>query len=137
MSNSNFENVQGQNDYRNRSNGYRNNLRGKFSNNRENSGFRIRLSENEMKAVKLIQEQFQLKSIVSVLGFSVRTLSEMLSDDKLKENIAIYAKNNRNSTMRMKSNEVQEKTPNSTTDPFARPEKRSNEIKKEDTLDEK
>ncbi len=47
-----------------------------------------------MKAVKSIQEAFQLRSTVAVLGFSVRTLSEMLKDEKLIESITEYAKNN-------------------------------------------
>ena len=47
---------------------------------RDGGGFRIRLSDNEMKAVKSIQEKFQLRSTVAVLGFSVRTLSEMIKD---------------------------------------------------------
>jgi len=49
-----------------------------------------------MKAVKSIQEAFQLRSTVAVLGFSVRTLSEMIKDEKLIESIKEYAKNNKN-----------------------------------------
>ena len=88
MSNSNHDNTTGQDNYRNRSSYERSGGR------REGGGFRIRLSDNEMKAVKSIQETFQLRSTVAVLGFSVRTLSEMIKDDNLIEAITKYAENN-------------------------------------------
>ena len=78
-----------------------------------------------MKAVKSIQETFQLRSTVAVLGFSVRTLSEMIKDEKLIESITEYAKNNKNSSPnRQGQNPYQEKT-KTTPDPFARPVKSS------------
>ena len=66
MTNSNFENVQGKKDFRANNNYERSNIRNKFGGNKESGGFRIRLSDNEMKAVKAIQENFQLKSTVAV-----------------------------------------------------------------------
>ena len=76
-----------------------------------------------MKAVKSIQEAFQLRSTVAVLGFSVRTLSEMIKDEKLIESITEYAKNNKNSSpSRQSQNPYEEKT-KTTPDPFARPVK--------------
>ena len=76
-----------------------------------------------MKAVKSIQETFQLRSTVAVLGFSVRTLSEMINDEKLIESIKEYAKNNKNSSPnRQSQNPYKEKT-NIAPDPFARPAK--------------
>jgi hypothetical protein len=45
-----------------------------------------------MKAVRSIQEAFQLKSTVAVLGFSVRTLSEMIEDKDLMESITKFAR---------------------------------------------
>ena len=96
MSNSNFSNNTGQENYRGRSNNERSNFRDRSVGRREGGGFRIRLSDNEMKAVKSIQETFQLRSTVAVLGFSVRTLSEMIKDEKLIESITEYAKNNKN-----------------------------------------
>ena len=137
MTNLNSENVQSQNDFRNKNNNNRNNFRGKYGNNRENGGFRIRLSDNEMKSVKLIQEQFQLKSTVAVLGFSVRTLSEMLGDEKLRENIVTIAKNNQNSSSKVNTKESNKKTQNSYVDPFARPKKKGLELNKEINPDEK
>ena len=80
MSNSNFSNNPGQENYRGRSNNERSNFRDRSGGRRDGGGFRIRLSDNEMKAVKSIQETFQLRSTVAVLGFSVRTLSEMIKD---------------------------------------------------------
>ncbi len=52
---------------------------------REPGGFRIRLSDNEMRAVRSLQEAFDLRSTVAVLGFSVRTLAQMLEEGKLQE----------------------------------------------------
>ena len=76
-----------------------------------------------MKAVKSIQETFQLRSTVAVLGFSVRTLSEMIKDEKLIGSIKEYAKNNKNSSPnRQSQNHYEEKTKTSP-DPFARPVK--------------
>ena len=75
-----------------------------------------------MKAVKSIQETFQLRSTVAVLGFSVRTLSEMIKDEKLIESITEYAKNNKNSSPnRQSQNPYEEKK--TAPDPFARPTK--------------
>ena len=123
MSNSNFSNNTGQENYRGRSNNQRSNFRDRSGGRRDGGGFRIRLSDNEMKAVKSIQETFQLRSTVAVLGFSVRTLSEMIKDEKLIESIKEYAKNNKNtSSNRQSQNPYEEKT-KTTPDPFARPEK--------------
>jgi len=52
MSNSNFSNNPGQENYRGRSNNERSNFRDRSSGRRDGGGFRIRLSDNEMKAVK-------------------------------------------------------------------------------------
>ena len=93
MSNSNFSNNPEQENYRGRSNNERSNFRDRSRDRRDGGGVRIRLSDNEMKAVKSIQEAFQLRSTVAVLGFSVRTLSEMIKDEKLIKSITEYAKN--------------------------------------------
>ena len=71
MSNSNFSNNSGQENYRSRSNNERSNFRDRSGGRRDGGGFRIRLSDNEMKAVKSIQETFQLRSTVAVLGLSL------------------------------------------------------------------
>ena len=125
MSNSNFSNNPGQENYRGRSNNERSNFRDRSSGRRDGGGFRIRLSDNEMKAVKSIQETFQLRSTVAVLGFSVRTLSEMIKDEKLIESITVYAKNNKNSVQNRQSQNPYEKKTKITPDPFARPVKSS------------
>ncbi len=103
-------------------NNERSNFRDRSGGRRDGGGFRIRLSDNEMKAVKSIQETFQLRSTVAVLGFSVRTLSEMIKDEKLIESITKYAKNNKNSLSRQSQNSYEEKT-KTAPDPFARPVK--------------
>ena len=61
---------------------------GRNSGNREGGGFRIRLSDNEMRAVRALQEAFNLRSTVAVLGFAVRALAQMLEDGQLTELIA-------------------------------------------------
>ena len=74
-----------------------------------------------MKAVKSIQEAFQLRSPVAVLGFSVRTLSEMIKDEKLIESITQYAKNNKNSSPTRASQTPYEKETKTAPNPFERP----------------
>ena len=59
MSNPNYNNSV-QDNYRGRNNNDRSNFRNRSGGNRDGGGFRIRLSDNEMKAVKAIQEAFQL-----------------------------------------------------------------------------
>ena len=61
---------------------------GRNSGNREGGGFRIRLSDNEMRAVRALKEAFNLRSTVAVLGFAVRALAQMLEDGQLTELIA-------------------------------------------------
>ena len=53
---------------------------GRGGGNREGGGFRIRLSENEMRSARALQEAFNLRSTVAVLGFALRTLGQMLAD---------------------------------------------------------
>ena len=120
MSNSNNDNNYGQENYRNRGNNDRSNFRNRSGGNRDGGGFRIRLSDNEMRAVKSIQEAFQLKSTVAVLGFSVRTLSEMIEDKELIETIAKFAKNNKNSSSSYKSVTSENKSKKVAPDHFAR-----------------
>jgi len=139
MSNSNYDNSPGKEIYRSHSNNDRSNFRDRSGARRDGGGFRIRLSDNEMKAVKSIQETFQLRSTVAVLGFSVRTLSEMIKDEKLIESITTYAKSNKNSSpIRQSQNDEENKT-KTTPDPFARPVKsssneeiQSNEVEEDD-----
>ena len=123
MSNSNYENNYGQENYRSRGDNDRSNFRNRSGGNRDGGGFRIRLSDNEMKAVKSIQESFQLKSTVAVLGFSVRTLSEMIEDKDLMESITKFAKNNKNTSSPSKAVVSENKSKNIAPDPFARPVK--------------
>ena len=60
-------------------------FRGGRGGNRESSGFRIRLSDNEIRAARALQDAFHLRSTVAVLGFAVRTLGQMLEDGQLEE----------------------------------------------------
>ena len=55
---------------------------------RDGGGFRIRLSDNELSAARVIQEAFQLRSTVAVLGFSLRTVAQLLEQGALDELVA-------------------------------------------------
>jgi len=123
MSNSNYDNNSVQENYRSRGNNDRSNFRNRSGGNRDGGGFRIRLSDNEMRAVRSIQEAFQLKSTVAVLGFSVRTLSEMIEDKDLMESITKFAKNNKNTSLPNKKSASENKNRSTIPDPFARPVK--------------
>jgi hypothetical protein len=68
---------------------------GRDGGNREPGGFRIRLSENEMRAARAIQEAFGLRSTVAALGLSLRTVAQLLEDGQLgefKSGFALIAK---------------------------------------------
>ena len=58
MSNSNFSNNHVQENYRGRSNNERSNFRDRSGGRRDGGGFRIRLSDNEMKAVNQYKRPF-------------------------------------------------------------------------------
>ncbi len=123
MSNSGFEQNQFQRSNRNNfeNNRSSSSSRNRFGGNKEQSGFRIRLSENEMKAAKVIQEKFQLKSTVAVLGFAVRTLSDLVKDEEIKDTINKYVSENKrfssNSNLKVSEPEKKASLPN----PFERP----------------
>ena len=124
-------------DFQNHRDSGRNNFRGgRGPSNREGGGFRIRLSDNEMRAARALQEAFNLRSTVAVLGFALRTLAQMLDDGSLETFLQEYRSQNPNNDQRRtqgernfnKGNEYKaESKPN----PFARPEKPSKEIEKE------
>ncbi len=61
---------------------------GRGPGNREQGGFRIRLSDNEMRAVRTVQEAFRLRSTVAALGFSIRTIAQLLEEGQLDELVA-------------------------------------------------
>tara|TARA_Y100000589_G_scaffold236_1_gene226 strand:- start:776 stop:1195 length:420 start_codon:yes stop_codon:yes gene_type:complete len=123
MANSNYEKTHDQRNSRNNFEGNKSSYRNKYGGNRDGGGFRIRLSENEMQSVKTIQESFQLKSTVAVLGFSIRTLSVLIKDEKIRTLITQIA-NNKNSSDKNYVDESKQKGNNSVIDPFARPEKK-------------
>ena len=98
---------------------------GRNSGNKEGGGFRIRLSDNEMRAVRALQEAFNLRSTVAVLGFAVRALAQMLEDGQLTELIAqqrAQGGGRRSEESRGEGNRGERnRTPRP--DPFARPAK--------------
>jgi len=58
MSNSNFSNNPGHEHYRDRSNNERSNFRDRSGGRRDGGGFRIRLSDNEMKLLNQYKRPF-------------------------------------------------------------------------------
>ncbi len=78
----------GRDGYRGEGGGRGGNRGGRSSGGREGGGFRIRLSDNEMRSARALQEAFNLRSTVAVLGFAVRTLGQMLEDGQLDELVA-------------------------------------------------
>ena len=102
---------------------------GRGPGNREPGGFRIRLSDNEMRYARNIQEAFNLRSTVAVLGFALRTLGEMLEKGKLNELIDQTREQNTNQNNRDGQENRNENRRNNFSNnterpnPFARPEK--------------
>ncbi|WP_186501400.1 hypothetical protein [Synechococcus sp. A15-60] len=99
---------------------------GRGQGNREGGGFRIRLSDNEMRSVRALQEAFNLRSTVAVLGFAVRTLGQMLEDGTLDELVAQQrAQGNRGGGRRddERGGRRGESGRGARPDPFARPAK--------------
>ena len=90
MGDSYTNNQSGGGDFQNQRQNGRNNFRGGRGPNNREGGFRIRLSDNEMRAARSLQEAFNLRSTVAVLGFAVRTLAQMLEDGNLENLVNEY-----------------------------------------------
>jgi hypothetical protein len=61
--------------------------------NRDAGGFRIRLSDNEMRSARAVQEAFGVRSTVAALGLSLRTVAQLLEEGKLDEVVAQHRAN--------------------------------------------
>ncbi len=123
-------------DFQNQRQNGRNNFRGGRGPNNRDGGFRIRLSDNEMRAARSLQEAFNLRSTVAVLGFAVRTLAQLLEDGSLEnlvnENRSQAPANNQRRGRGNYNGETKysvKTKPN----PFARPEKPVKEQEVADT----
>ncbi len=93
---------------------------------REAGGFRIRLSDNEMRAARAVQEAFGLRSTVAALGLSIRTVAQLLEDGKLDEVVAQHrasAGTRPGGERRGPRPERGERPASSRPNPFARPSK--------------
>jgi len=93
---------------------------------REAGGFRIRLSDNEMRAARAVQEAFGLRSTVAALGLSIRTVAQLLEDGKLDEVVAQHrasAGTRPGGERRAPRPERGERPASSRPNPFARPAK--------------
>ena len=106
---------------------------GRGPGNREQGGFRIRLSDNEMRAARAVQETFRLRSTVAALGFSIRTVAQLLDEGKLDELVAQQQaqagsrgegpRGNRRSEGRPEARGERRNERGPRIDPFARPAK--------------
>ena len=126
MGDSYSNNQSGGNEFQNQRQSGRNNFRGGRGPNNREGGFRIRLSDNEMRAARSLQEAFNLRSTVAVLGFAVRTLAQMLEDGNLDDLVNEYrsqATSNDNSRGRGYTGNFKNENINTKPNPFARPEK--------------
>lgn len=90
--------------------------------NREPGGFRIRLSDNEMRAARAVQDAFHLRSTVAALGFSIRTVAQLLEEGKLDALVAEQRAQAGNRPER-RGERRSERPTTPRIDPFARPSK--------------
>lgn len=90
---------------------------------REAGGFRIRLSDNEMRAARAVQEAFGLRSTVAALGLSIRTVAQLLEEGKLDEVVAQHKANGggRPGGERRGPRSERGDRPSNRPNPFARP----------------
>ncbi len=136
MGDSYTNNQSGGGDFQNQRQNGRNNFRGGRGPNNREGGFRIRLSDNEMRAARSLQEAFNLRSTVAVLGFAVRTLAQMLEDGSLDNLVREYrsqAPANDQRRSRGNYNGENRNIANTKPNPFARPEKPVKEQEVTDT----
>ncbi len=129
MGDSYTNNQSGGGDFQNQRQSVRNNFRGGRGPNNREGGFRIRLSDNEMRAARSLQEAFNLRSTVAVLGFAVRTLAQMLEEGSLDNLVSEYRSQSpandqrRSRPNRGNFNNADSNSTNTKPNPFARPEK--------------
>ena len=126
MGDSYTNNQSGGGDFQNQRQNGRNNFRGGRGPNNREGGFRIRLSDNEMRAARSLQEAFNLRSTVAVLGFAVRTLAQMLEEGSLDNLVNEYrsqAPANERRGNKGNYNGENSNSVNTKPNPFARPEK--------------
>ena len=139
MGDSYTNNQSGGGDFQNQRQNGRNNFRGGRGPNNREGGFRIRLSDNEMRAARSLQEAFNLRSTVAVLGFAVRTLAQMLEDGSLENLVNEYrSQAPANDQRRGRGNSgtyngEHNNSINTKPNPFARPEKPVKEQEVADT----
>tara|TARA_B100000965_G_scaffold34748_1_gene25677 strand:+ start:3137 stop:3670 length:534 start_codon:yes stop_codon:yes gene_type:complete len=143
MGDSYNNNQTGGSDFQNQRQPVRNNFRGGRGPSNKEGGFRIRLSDNEMRAARSLQEAFNLRSTVAVLGFAVRTLAQMLEAGSLDDLVNQYRSQASNNDQRRGRGErgnfdnVNSNAINTKPNPFERPEKPVKEQEQEvSTTDE-
>jgi len=129
MGDSYTNNQTGGSDFQSQRQPVRNNFRGGRGQNNREGGFRIRLSDNEMRAARSLQEAFNLRSTVAVLGFALRTLAQMLEDGSLDNLVNEHRSQSPSNDQRRglgdrgNYNYQNNNAINTKPNPFARPEK--------------
>jgi len=94
------------------------------SSSRDQGSLRIRLSDNELRAAQVVQDRFQLRSTVAVLGFSLRAMAQMIEQKQLSEQDLSALLPHRNTSSRHDGGEqVKNRTPKVRPNPLARPAK--------------
>ena len=89
---------------------------------REQGSLRIRLSDNELRAARLIQERFQLRSTVAALGFCLRTMAQLVEQGQLSEdNLATQLPQHTGPVRRDGRQQPKNQAPAIRPDPLARP----------------
>ena len=95
---------------------------------------RIRLSDNELRAAQLIQERFQLRSTVAVLGFCLRAMDHMLAQGQVsEESLAGQLPQHTGPSRRKGEQKSANQAPAVRPDPLARPAKQQAKTLEEDS----
>ena len=100
---------------------------------REGGGFRIRLSDNEMRAARAVQEAFGVRSIVATLGLSLRTVAQLIEEGRI-DDIVAQQKASAGSRGRGERSDRRGERPGNRPNPFARPAKPAAAVAEEEAV---
>ena len=104
---------------------------------REGGGFRIRLSDNEMRAARAVQEAFGVRSTVAALGLSLRTVAQLIEEGRI-DDIVEQQKANAGSRGRGERSDRRGggrgERPGNRPNPFARPAKPAAAVAEQDAV---
>ena len=105
---------------------------------REGGGFRIRLSDNEMRAARAVQEAFGVRSTVAALGLSLRTVAQLIEEGRIDDIVAQQkaSAGSRGRGERVDRSGERNERPGNRPNPFARPAKQAAAVPEEETVSE-